>query len=123
MTTVPFLPTASLAPRAGAPIEGARPATAPVLPAATIRVGEFEYFTIDQIAAAIPVSPRYLKGLVRAGKLNGRKIGKAYLISAAQFHEYVLAGRFEYKSRPSRRKVPLSDEVVAAAARERRAGR
>ncbi len=69
------------------------------LPKPGIMIGEYEYFTVQQLANALQVPDYHFLKLVRAGEFHGRKVGKVYLISATEFCRWVESGNFQYKHR------------------------
>ena len=75
------------------------------LPPASLKIGEHDYYTTGQIAAAIsevagvPIPEYHLLEPVRRGELHGQKIGKAYVVSAEEFRRWVESGNFRYTRR------------------------
>lgn len=68
----------------------------------SVKIGAFEYYLIADLAAAFKVPAAHFKRKVRLGAFGGQKIGKAYVVSAEEFNEWVKNGSFEYKARPRR---------------------
>jgi hypothetical protein len=66
------------------------------------RMGDDEYFTMAQIAEAFGIPESYIRKQVRLKRFSGAKLGKATVISAREFSEFVHQGHLEYKARPSR---------------------
>jgi excisionase family DNA binding protein len=55
-----------------------------------------DFVSTDEAAAAAGVSPVWMRRLVKAGKIPGRRVGKSYLVSlsaAAQVQRHPTAGR------------------------------
>jgi len=65
----------------------------------TVVIGEQEYLSVEKIAEKLGVPRHHIVKLVRDGKLHGQKIGKEYLVSSEEFHQYITAGNFEYTKR------------------------
>jgi hypothetical protein len=87
------------------------------LPAPGVKIGEYEYFTAHQIAAAVGVPAYHIIARAREGAFPGRKIGKVYLIPAHDFYRWVRDGRFEFNPRASRARS-LAEERELASERE-----
>lgn len=87
------------------------------LPAPGVSIGGFEYFTVQQICAAIGCADYVLKNIVRDPNsgLGGQKFGTVWLISAQQFHEFVKGGKFQFHERA--RAARTKDDLVDLAQR------
>ncbi len=72
-----------------------------MLPEAAIVIGNFRYYTVSQICAAIGCPDHVLIDRVRDPNENihGRKLGEAYLIDEAEFNEWVKTGNFSFTKR------------------------
>ena len=75
-----------------------------------ISVGNEAYFNVHQLALKFRVPAHFFIRLVRDQKLlHGQAVGKAYIISATEFKEFILRGNFQYRERPGRRVIPIEE--------------
>lgn len=48
-----------------------------------------EYFSVKNIMEWLPVSATTIKKYLRSGKIKGRKIGRTWFVSRANFYNYL----------------------------------
>lgn len=50
---------------------------------------EQEYYTVDQVAEKLHISPRTVQGLCRTGKIGASQPGRRYLIPKESLDDYL----------------------------------
>ena len=52
-------------------------------------IGDEEYFSVKNIMEWLPVKATTIKKYLRSGKIKGRKIGRTWFVSRANFYNYL----------------------------------
>lgn len=64
-----------------------------------VRIGGRDYFNVHELACALRIPGDAILRDVRKEVLPGRKVGKAYIITADDFYRYIRSDHFTYTPR------------------------
>jgi len=54
----------------------------------SVKIGNQEYFTVNEIAEAFGLQERVIRGYIASGRLTGAKMGKRYYVSDKAIEAY-----------------------------------